>query len=1308
MGYFFSILILVIVLLIISIYKKNSIKELNDKEILKNMETGFVEAVIEESVDILKKREDEAIEDIFPKDKTPSDNKKVLDTNRKFYENDINWKFTDVNSNLDCWKNWDYVRRVENNDDIIINKNIIKTLKRADGRTWCAVSRATGENEKREFSKPPTTMDKINQYTGNVWGLVGAVGLGLTEELIMKAMKKSTMESMEKMAKKASQEASEKIMNKLSKEFYEETGEKLFKEGGEKITKESLEKASRESLEKLSKEAEEKALTRLNNNMKNKLNSKFLQETKERIARELKNNLLDKYSKKTISSLKDDIVKKLGQALSGKTTAINAKLLGEALKSKLYVGVKEMSLKSMAKALNASVQKNILTKSGMQIQKSISISIYKNIMKGAASSVSSYVSRKLARVVLMKALLKAQIIITTKAFFRSQAKAFLNIGKDFIKNIDDIAKMAKQLASLTKTMTKEAIKIGVKSGIKTFAKLASKLKPGPLAIFDILSFALDTIDPMNYNAFMPTKKYIEAVDKSNKDRKDIILNLKKDLPQYKDIAEANIPYPTVMDPLDQLKVSDLEGSINKKIGQLFALSSMGETHKSLKAYIDKMNTDLANGTLTSEELVREDPNEESDHNKKMNSYFNLIDVDAVLSVVNIDNCRKLGGVVYDEDKCTYKKEACDKLYKWPLDNKETEERKEEVYAEFVTDSNGVGKCMEGNPEIRSICETMDASWDVKTNSCELGATYCLKKGGTWDTNTKECTIPDAQQIFEFILGTTVTRLGATTVNAAKIVTKGALDLFLEGCGYDGEIKIRDKCADIGNDLSKGNKLKILDCNNGAGQKFYYNPDDYTIRPMSDYNKCLDIPNNNVIPGAEIQLWDCNGGNAQKFLYDENYKELTPFHSNDLCINLPNDNNANNTKFQLDYCKDHQSQRFTLARDNITDMGVNCTVGGDRAADCPSGYTNDGFFCGRGRYSYKSESARWADCPDGYTNNGANCGKGGDSYETGFARAADCPDGYTNMGATCYRGPDTDELDAGSLASCPPGYMNGGLLGCIFKSFKTPTEQWYSKAGVTSDTDKKNCEKDWGVGNCEQTGAKGSILTLRKCSLQAKDKGYKYADKWTADYATLYCSPESGYREFKFSTDGVCSGDTWLHSTLGRCYKNCKQGYHSTGFSCYRDPDSLGMDSMTCGDGEFRDAGLCYKNCIPGYTQTGLQCDKAPDSLGMSSMTCSDGEFRNAGLCYKNCMPGYTQTGIECVREASTLGAGSMTCKPWERKIGVRCYTAMMPGYDDALLGQTRFKETKNVLHELLKNKKFNRFKNNIKRIGDDFKNSFPK
>jgi len=39
-------------------------------------------------------------------------------------------------------------------------------------------------------------------------------------------------------------------------------------------------------------------------------------------------------------------------------------------------------------------------------------------------------------------------------------------------------------------------------------------------------------------------------------------------------------------------------------------------------------------------------------------------------------------------------------------------------------------------------------------------------------------------------------------------------------------------------------------------------------------KCLDVPNNQLVPGIRLQMWDCNNTIAQTFTYDETSQQLT--------------------------------------------------------------------------------------------------------------------------------------------------------------------------------------------------------------------------------------------------------------------------------------------------------------------------------------------------------------------------------------------------------------------------------------------------
>ncbi len=1332
------------------------------KSIEDKMEDGFVEGALEgaDETGILKEREEEAIDDVFD---TSSDNEGKTNTSldnkkKKFYEGDINWKFTDVNSNLDCWQNWDWVSKDSNGLEEVIKADIERTTKRNDGRTWCAVSEATSSDMRKDLDKPPTIMDTVNKYTGNVWGLAGAVGLGLTEELLIRALKKSSQESMEKMAKKVSSESAEKLMKKIGKELQEEGVEKLFKESSEKVGKEGIEKASRETMEKAGKELNERALKEMNKAVSDKFSSKFLRETNEKLGMELKQNVIGKYGKKTINSIKDDIVKKLGGIIKGKTMSVNTKLIGNVIKNKAVSSLRSISITSSAKVISSSLQKKILAKLTMELKQALTISIYKNIVKNVAADISTMFAKKMAKVILARTLVKTQFIVVTKVFFRTQAKAILAITKSISKSSDDLAKMTVKLTSLSKTLGKQAIKNGFKTGLKSAAKLASKMKPGPLAIFDILSFALDAADPMNYNAFMSTKDFNKAVEQSNKDRRQLMLDeiAKDEVFKTSGKSVDDIAYPFVLDPLTDIDGEQMEKEISAKISKLFAMAKIGQVDKSISSYLDKLNKDLASGVLTVEKM---------EDSAIMETYTNLIDTESIVSIYNIDSCKKVGGVLWDTDKCTFSKDKCDKLYTWPLDVKGTPEREGERYAEFID-----GKCVMGNPEIRSMCDTMGAKWDSGNYKCKLDKDYCTLKGGTMD-DKGECSIPLTQQVFEFIFGTTVTRISATMVRESVDAVKGVFDFFFVGCGYDGEFKIRDKCMDY-ND----GRIAIWDCNKSGAQKFMYNSIDNSIRPLSDSKKCLSVDTS-----GNIIVEDYTGASKQKFLYNEKTKQLIHMENQSKCIDLIGDSDSNGTKFQLLQCKDHRAQKFDLSREVITDTGAHCSITSSRSADCPAGYTNNGLTCGRGDKTAFWDNGRAADCPDGYTNNGATCGRGDKTAFWDSGEAADCPDGYTNNGATCGRGDKTAFWDKGRAADCPSGYTNMGLtcyrepqsktldfgLG-TYESADCPKDytntgttcyysghsfqrEYFSKAGKSISYDVEQCEKKFGAGNCEIKGVSGSRLARAKsCEREARVRGLAYPEDYVDDgvstmgarcYRHVHtmgtigdvgvCPPKNDNRgkytdkigalcyvdcKKEYGSDwynnltscwrdpdtkGVesmtCNSDEFFNEKLGRCYKKCKDvhgsDYIHDGTRCYRPADTKGMDSMSCGTGKWKSGAICYKNCsqVHGseYTHDGTRCYRPVSTKDMSSMTCGEGEWKSGAICYKNCSQvhgsEYTHDGTRCYRPVSTLTESAMTCKSHEVKKAGVCYPKLMPGFTDLGLTQSRKKKEKTENIANLKN-----------------------
>jgi hypothetical protein len=285
------------------------------------------------------------------------------------------------------------------------------------------------------------------------------------------------------------------------------------------------------------------------------------------------------------------------------------------------------------------------------------------------------------------------------------------------------------------------------------------------------------------------------------------------------------------------------------------------------------------------------------------------------------------------------------------------------------------------------------------------------------------------------------------------------------------------------------------------------------------------------------------------------------------------------------------QNFNLTRNELRDDGLVCNYDRNRTADCPTGYTNIGAGCQR-------------TTPDGDN------------------RPADCPPGYTNMGATCFRGADSKSSNAGDgsyvVASCPAGATNIGTV-CN----KTFGRDGFFGFGLSTETDMKNCENKYGVGNCT-----GPAHTTRypTCKAEAAYLGLGSPEEYVNTGAFCQMSSE-------LSKVAKCPAN--YPKLIGAlCYIDCEKkygaGYYINGTSCWRDADTKGMDSMKCNSDEFRTSGRCYKNCPEGGTNTGF----GTCTLGASNMKCKDYEKNGdliVGKCAKECPLGYNNTGLTCTR-----------------------------------------------------------------------------
>lgn len=817
----YSLIILCIITVLIVLYvnidgNSFTIKKISDKEILDIIEGGFVDGGLKEeegkNEEIVKKAIDDVFKEATAGNSIEGDNG---EKRKRFYEGDINWKFTDANDNYDCWTKWDYATRGPNGypkEDKIIKENITKTMVRKDGRPWCAVDRVTSEKERREFDKPKEVMDYVNQYTGNVWGLVGAVGLGLTEELIMTSLKKKAAKTAQMAAKKTSQETSEKAIKEVGQELQEDLSKKLFKENNEKMAKEGLEKSQKELAEKTFKSKQKKLFTEVSEEISSKL-AKINKSLSTDGLKKLQKEILENYGTKSISSMKDDFLKKSFATIKSSVDGVAMGKIKNLAKNKIYYVMLDANKKASITSIGKQINKKLLNKLLNESRESIAQLVYKKVIN-AFKSLSDNIAKLATKLIWKSYSVKLKIMLGMSTFFRSQAKTFLSIGKALMRSGDDMAKMTLKLTKLGSTMAKSAIKNGFKTTMKAVSKIWLKMKPGPMAMFDIMSFALDMADVGGYNAYMSTKDFEKAVEKSNIDARKAFQDNVVKQEWYKDsgINVNNIDYPRILDPTIDISTEELQDSISEKYELLFKLADIGERHISLKAYFDKMETDISNGTLKIEHF------EDATIMKK---YNDLVDIDAIERVVRTDNCSKVGGLLYGDDKmCTYTENACNNLYKWPL----SDAREDDIYAEF---RNGI--CVQGNQDVRNMCDGLKATWDVKGNKCNLDKKWCLSMGAEFNSSNNVCTIPLSQEVIEFIFGTSVTRLAKEIGNVGIRPAVELMNVVLDPPTvneYVGTIKNEkeNRCFSI-NTSSFPFKIDLQPCDpNNNDQKFYYNPE----------------------------------------------------------------------------------------------------------------------------------------------------------------------------------------------------------------------------------------------------------------------------------------------------------------------------------------------------------------------------------------------------------------------------------------------------------------------------------------------------
>lgn len=798
---FSVVLILLIIYLYAGISGKTKRAKLSDEEILQIMENGFVDGVVGDTT--TKDKELAAIKDVFD----DASKGKVGSSRKTFYEGNINWKFVDTGAtNMDCWTNWDYARKKADGTDEIIKENIVKTYKNDNGRVWCPVNEFTDANSRKEFDGPLSLMDKIEDNMDKVWGLAGAVGLGLTEEFIFWAIKKKAMWAAQNTAKKSAKE--------MLEDMFKKAGREIKQEFNERFVKKFMKKFGDESGEGFFKKVQQKIMIEFRQEIQEKLSKVLSKELSSKAFANFRKEVLEKYGKMTLSSLKDDFIKKAFKNIVQSLDKETLKRLTALAKNSAYAAMKEASKKASYMALTATMKAKVLSSALKQARDVMFSLVYRNMMK-ALKVVSTAIASLGSRLIWKIVSLKTKAVLALKTFFRTQAKSFLSIGKNLVKNMDDIAKMIKSLVLMSKSISRASIKAGFKTAMRSASKMLLKLKPGPLALFDMISFAMDMADVGGFNAYISTDDFEKEINKSNTEMKAAYVDAIKGMPFYKDmnISADNIDYPRVLDPTQDVTMDEIQDLISEKFNIIFRLASTGERHTMVKGFFESLEADLASGKLTAD-MMEDDT--------VMEKYIETIDLEDISNVVSNDLCNRVGGLIYDNNRCTYTKEQCDSLYNWPLDTEEKPERKNEIYAEFQN-----GRCVQANHMPRYLCDSAKAAWDKDTNSCIMDRKWCENMGAEYDLNTKKCNIPLTQKVVENIFGTSMTRLVKRATNPLVRPTQDLVNVFLNPpttTEYVGTIKnsALNKCFTI-NTNTFPYKIELEDCGQGNNQQFYYNP-----------------------------------------------------------------------------------------------------------------------------------------------------------------------------------------------------------------------------------------------------------------------------------------------------------------------------------------------------------------------------------------------------------------------------------------------------------------------------------------------------
>ncbi len=460
---------------------------------------------------------------------------------------------------------------------------------------------------------------------------------------------------------------------------------------------------------------------------------------------------------------------------------------------------------------------------------------------------------------------------------------------------------ARGAAKLTlQTSTSLAIKATVSGVIGTATKY--------LTVIGLVGSAIDLADVFGNNAVTNYNQQIKAGDDnvyigSTSTYKKAYYGIKSNLDsQFQKIIEENGgKYPIITGPLTKLEEDKLieelnlhlEPAILEYFNNLDNIKNLQEYMKTVPA--SKLISEESIGIVIAEYVGPK-----------------LVDIQMKLL------CKSKGGKIINidgQEYCTYEsQDATNSSYNWPL-------TESDIYSEWKISKNSNGEdegySVLADPSMKIICKDNNLEYNTNTGICEIKKEYCLSRGLDWkyddEIKQEDCYLDPTQNIFEYILGTSVLRFMKQVFDPAQY----------NSC-QDGDIDDGYFCRSV--KCGEGEELQDGLCYPTCKENFY------GVGPVC-WRRCPDGFGDGGTFCTKPTAYGVGAGYA--------------FWDRDKCPNDPvaYNHNDNKTNFSSDNsCEWNGALYYPRCKPGYHKVG--CCI---CSPDCPSDTDDNGAFCTKGSY-----------------------------------------------------------------------------------------------------------------------------------------------------------------------------------------------------------------------------------------------------------------------------------------------------------------------------------------------------------------------